>query len=165
MFSLSLSLEGDDSLRLSSFGWINTPIIYYFYWEFLGIPCATKEPAFYALGKFVRSVQNSLTQLWSGIIHRTHSFRNAQAKWYSVVLSVALFHNERNRFCLVVGWIFPIYWEFNPFIANIRSRPEGPWPSQLSLVSSYFYSIEKLKLTNCLGRCAVSSCLFLSRTH
>lgn len=59
------------------------------------------------------------------------------------------------------GLGFPIYRESNPFIVNIRSRPEEPWPSQFSLLSSYFYSIEELELTNCLGRCAAHAAYFL----
>lgn len=81
------------------------------------------------------------------------------------VSSDALFQKGKNTLCLELAWVFPVLWESNPFIANIRSRPEGPQPPQLSLVSSYFSSIEKLKLTNCLGRCAALCCLFLSRTH
>lgn len=95
----------------------------------------------------------------------TQAFKKAQAKRHSLVLSLPFFH-MRQKQILPRTWVgSPIYWESNPFIANIRSRPKGPWPSQLSLVSSYFYSTEKLKLTNCLGRCAALCCLFLSRMH
>lgn len=132
----------------------------YFLLGILGLSCSAKEQPSHAMQKFVRTIRNSLTWLWPKVFHGP-CIRKAQ----SLVCCVALFHNAGDRFCLILGWAFPMYWESNPFIANIRSRPEGPWPSQLSLVSSYFYSIEIVKLTNCLGGCAALCCLFLSRMH